>query len=107
MTTMRAANLLRARPRQISGPMPAGSPEVTAMTGTEFEPDATAARDTAGFSGRAFTVLRAAFPRRRDRATAAAIPEKPRHPFCREEPCAPRRACARKTCRPYAARAPE
>src|SRR5437667_365776 len=34
---MHAANLFRARARQTSGPMPAGSPEVTAMIGTDFE----------------------------------------------------------------------
>src|SRR5467141_362167 len=104
---MRAANVFRARARQTSGPMPAGSPEVTAMTGTEFGPDATPARDTAGFSSRAFTVLRAAFPRRRDRATGAAIPDRPRRLFCPEEPWAHRGACVRKTCRPYAAPTPE
>jgi len=42
-------NFFRARARQISGPMPAGSPEVTAMTGTEFAPRAAAARDTPAF----------------------------------------------------------
>src|SRR5258708_18716112 len=104
---MPAATCFRARPRQTPGPTPAGSPEVTAMAGTEFEPVAAARRDTARFSSRAFTVLRAAFPRRRDRATGAAIPDRPRHLFCPEEPCAPRGACARKTCRPYAAPAPE
>src|SRR5204862_4408240 len=106
-TTMRAANLFRARARQTSGPMHAGSPEVTAMIGTEFERDAMLARDAARFSSRALTVLLPVSRCRRGRAAGAAIPDRPRHPFYRELPYAPRCACAPRTCPRYAARALE
>ena len=78
----------RASRTHSSGPMPAGSPEVSAMT------------------GRALALVQPQLDVRLGRAAAAAIPGRPRRPCARAAPGAPACACARATRRSRAARAP-
>ena len=88
ITTTRAGNTRRAIALQSSGPIPAGSPEVSATTGRLIVPPAEARRKSG-------------------RAVAAASPDRPRRPCARAMPGEPAVVAARATYRRSGARAPE